>query len=132
MTWLDPTKAFYTPPFGTYLDIAAGIGTPAAQHVPTAETAMQEQAREFITYSTGFINGAAGSGSLTESQFIDSLVAYAKTLTASEYAQFTCVGFDPEARGQFWANFVISQLKMIQFGVGSMSVFDVWQARNAS
>lgn len=126
MKWLQ--SPYWTRPEPVYLDIPQGPGRPLAEHEPTAETSMTEVVREHLGHKEGFINVAAGSGALTVEQFVQSYIDYAKLLTESPYAKYTCANFDAEARGNYWAGFVIDTLKQIQYGGpdASESVYDIW------
>jgi hypothetical protein len=122
-------EPFYTVPPEVIVEIpAVGNYPPTTKQI--AETLMHENTRELLEYPPGFLNGAGGSGALTTQQFRDSIVGYAKWLTTSPYAVYTCVDFDPVVRGNWHADKVIATLKRIAavawMSSETGSVYDVW------
>lgn len=120
---------YYTPPPQVRVTIPA-TGTFPGSNEPTAETMMQALTDSTVNYPAGFMSGAAGSGNLTPPQFVNSFITYAQSLCQGPYAPWTCVGFDPVSRGQYYANLVISILKTIPAASYNQSftgsIYDAW------
>ncbi len=108
--------------------------------VPTAEASMQSLVAFILSNVNGFLWGAgAGTGAETVAKFTDEFIGYARTLTPSgidprfsAFQDAASVAFNPDERGQFYANLVIETLKKIQASSvnpmfpSNLSVYDVW------
>lgn len=118
---------YYTPPPQVRVDIPATGSFPGSNQ-PTAETMMQALVDSQLGYPAGFMSGA--SGAANPSQLISQTVAYAQSLCQGIYAPWTCQGFDPVARGNYYANLIISILKTIPASQYNQSftgsVYDAW------
>lgn len=118
---------YYTPPPQVRVIIPATGSFPGSDE-PTAETMMQELVNQQLNYPEGFMTGASGAANPTE--LVSQFIAYAQSLCRGMYASWTCVGFDPVARGTYYANFIINALKSIPASPWnynfSGSVYDAW------
>ena len=118
---------YYTPPPQARVDIPATGSFPGSNQ-PTAETMMQELVNQQVNYPEGFMSGS--SGAANPAALTSQTVAYAQSLCQGMYAPWTCQGFDPVSRGNYYANLIISILKTIPASAYNQSftgsVYDAW------
>lgn len=119
---------YYTPPPQVRVMVPQPNGWPDAS-LPTAETTMQEMANEYLNDPSGFMTGAFYVAN--PSELTANAIAYARSICqAGFYPQYTCVGFDPVARGTYYANLIINTLKTIPASLWNQgfsgSVYDAW------
>lgn len=131
--WLSPP--YYVAPPGVYV-MAPQTGNYPSGPQPTAETMMQALASQHLGWVVGFLFGGAGSGNRTSKEFIDDVIAYAISLTQSQYSAVTCVGFDPTSRALYYVNLIFDTLKRIPAGNwlpnDTRSVYEAWTAPKVS
>lgn len=128
MNWLK--QPFYEQPECIYVNTPDGVK-------PLAESMMQVLTMQALGTPNGFAWKAPWSGALTPEQLIQSFIDYAKTLTGYSYSPFTTLGFNPTARGIYYANLVIEKLRQVPatYAVSgadpNASLYDVWIASHA-
>ncbi len=125
MTWLTPP--YYTPDPAVRVPCGPFFGSQ-----PTAESQMQEDVRELLSWPQGFMTKAGGSGADSPEQLTDEVINLAKSLTEAPFAKLTASDFDPLVRGAYYANLVIETLKQIPAAPYNWqetgSVYDVWMS----
>lgn len=126
--WLTTDPTAELPP-EQRVDIPQFGGPPLS--FPTVESMLVQQARLFLGYKQGFLFGTNGSGDQSPDQFVASFVNFATQWASAAVGHYTVglyigQGIDPVARGTYWANYVISVLKRLQYGESGNSYYDIW------
>jgi len=121
MSWLSP-------PYYTRQNTVRVYDPNTGEWPPTAETSLQEDVYEILSYPPAFLWGYYAGKTLQ--QFSNELLQYAISLTQLRYSQFTCVGFDPTVRTFYFVNLIFDTLKQIPASswlpLETRSVYDVW------
>lgn len=126
--WAKPP--YYTPPeLPNHGEI--DCGEPYGLR-PLAEEMMRVNTAETLGHPHNFLYLDSYEGSLTPSEYVDSVISYAFGLRDYTWSKFTTVGFKPWMRGSYFASLIISRLKTIDASTlnNTMtgSVYDIWIA----
>ena len=93
---------------------------------PTAETSLANAAYQDANDYMQFVSANNSPNYANPAAYTSNMIAYAQTLCYPSWASYVCAGFDPVARGTYYANQVFASLKATPYN--GTNVYDWWVA----
>jgi hypothetical protein len=96
--------------------------------LPTAETSLANAAYQDANDYVQFLAQYNDPQYTSPAAYTSNMIAYAQSLCYGSWAPYTCIGFDPVAKGTQYANAVFAALKAVILPSTGKSVYDTWIA----